>query len=38
MNNNIEGFFVEINLCNKNNLLLTCSYNPKTVLISCGIE
>ena len=34
MNNNIEGFFVEINLVNKKKWLLSCSYNPKKALIS----
>ena len=28
MNKNIEDFFVEINLRNKKNWLLSCSYNP----------
>ena len=28
INNNIECFFVEINLCNKKKRLLSCSYNP----------
>ena len=28
INNNIEGFFVEINLRNKKKWLLSCSYNP----------
>ena len=34
MNNNTEGFFVEINLCNKKKWLLSWSYNPKKALIS----
>ena len=34
MNNNIEGFFVEINLCNKKKWLLSWSYSPKKALIS----
>ena len=34
MNNDIEGFFVEINLRNKKKCLLSYSYNPKKVLIS----
>ena len=34
MNNNMEGFFAEINLRNKKKWLLSCSYNPKKALIS----
>ena len=34
MNNDTEGFFVEINLRNKKKWLLSCSYNPKKALIS----
>ena len=34
MNNNIESFFVEINLRNKKKWLLSCSYNPKEALMS----
>ena len=34
MNNNIEGFFIKINLRNKKKWLLSCSYNPKKALIS----
>ena len=34
MNNNIEGFFVEINLHNKKKWLLSCSYDPEKALIS----
>ena len=34
MNNNIEGFHIEINLRNKEKWLLSCSYNPKEALIS----
>ena len=32
--NNIEGFFVKINLRNKKKGRLSCSYNPKKALIS----
>ena len=34
MNNNVEGFLIEINLRNKKKWLLSCSYNPKKVLTS----
>ena len=34
MNDNIEGFFVKINLRNKKKCLPNCSYNPEKALIS----
>ena len=34
MNNEVEGFFVEINLRNKKKWPPSCSYNPKKALIS----
>ena len=34
MNKNIEGFFVEINLRNKEKWLLSCSYKPTKMQIS----
>ena len=34
MNKNVEGFFVEINLPNKKEWLLSCSYNPTKMQIS----
>ena len=35
--NLIEGFFVEINLRNKKNWLLSCSYNPKRTSLSSHV-
>ena len=34
MNKKAEGFFVEINVCNKKKWLLSCSYNPTKMQIS----
>ena len=34
MNKNMEGFFLEINVCKKKKWLLSCSYNPTKMEIS----
>ena len=36
--NPIEGFFVEINLRNKKNWMISCSYNPKKTSLSNHIS